>query len=682
MRRESSQQSHNSKSPGSVGEQQPLRHTVKPARHTKIVLPRNHGSARNLQKLQRQTQQAQHAAEDGRPKNSRQRSYDGDNEIRLPGSLDESRPAPMKRNMTAYQLPRNTSHTKLKKNLSHGQLTRLGSGKNLAALNAKAPLSPGLKGRKKRPKSADFGKTEKDLHEQEIELAQQIQERKQSGGKRVGFAVGSEGDSDADDVPQMEGSGLQEDEWTDQSASASPFSTRQNTANNSRRASMILDKPPDKPTSHRAHLTAGDGQLRQVSQEATSESKFASEQLKPIGQNGEVEGESEDEDADEPPSPRSTPQVKKRGNGQLTPSPHSSSHSHAAQRSPLHAAKDMPNYPGTHRILSRTPQNPAPALVSNVSALDVNHSNSASPAPSLRSSKSNLGELDDELVSRFIPSTSHPSTGSGGNTTVNTPGTTPKDGNLQTPENDSSLNKIPRSKTKVQFGPNPAPISPDSTISGSSGAATPAVTRSRTELRMLTDKALAEREDAARFNPVIPPHVFDRNNVSLKSYTNLESLGGDGRGGLDPQTGLCLRPELFQGRFKAINTELKVVQRFRDPIAESIERLKKSQGSKFTELRRKKPTPSEESALPRMPVNKSTPNLPKQGSRLSTSASPPKSASPAKSALANSTQMKRGSSQRGRVTFSQEPEKQEVERQTHEPQAGPDAIAKLYWDSL
>ena len=82
----------------------------------------------------------------------------------------------------------------------------------------------------------------------------------------MGFAVGSSGDDEADDTPAMEGSGLQEDEWTEESASASPYSTRQNTANNSRRTSVVHDKPPDR----RPLLDLGGGQNAQQLQGARS----------------------------------------------------------------------------------------------------------------------------------------------------------------------------------------------------------------------------------------------------------------------------------------------------------------------------------------------------------------------------------------------------------------------------
>ena len=688
MRRESSQTSHTSKhgvaSPGS-GEQ-PLRHTVKPtARHKGVILPRNHSSARNLQKLNRQPQ-VQYAADDGR-RGARQKSHEGDTEIRLPGSLDESRPPPMRRNLTASQLPRNLSHSKLKKNLSHGQLTRLGSGKNLTALNAKGPPSPGLKGRKKRPKSEDFGTIEKDLHEQEVELARQQAERKESATKKVGFAVGSEGDSDEDIPEEMEGSGLPEDEWTDQSASASPFSTRQNTANNSRRTSMILDKPPDRHSPLSAVTNIGaQGQpapsgLASISDSNLKQSESSSKQDQSDDED-EDEDEDEDDDDDEdeeeeddPPSPKSMPQVLKRSEVPVEISTQPLPAVRVAQKSPLHGAKEYPS-PATQRILSRNAHHPAPALVSNVSAMDVAHSTRPSPAPSLRSSRSNIGEGSleqdpDELVSRFIPSASHPTSGSGRNTAVNTPKTSA----FHTPENDSTLaQQRGKHRAHYQLGA----TSPGSTISGSSGATTPAIDRSRTELKMLNEKTKADLEDAARLNPPVPSHVFDRRNVSLK-WGNTEN-------GTLPVA--PMRPELFQGRFKAVNTELKVVQRFRDPIGESVGRLLTCKGASFTKLRSKKASVQQEAQEPQdlaqVAIIRSAGRQPKP-SNLSTSASPPKSASPAKTAMASSrssTQLaRRGESQRGHVTFSQAaPEVGEAAER--DIGAGADAIAKQMWKGV
>ena len=107
-------------------------------------------------------------------------------------------------------------------------------------------------------------------------------------------------------------------------------------------------------------------------------------------------------------------------------------------KSLLHGAKDHPN-PFNKHLLSRNNHNPVPALVSNVSAMDESRSARGSPAASMRSSRANIAEhtpdVEGELVSRFIPSASHPTTSSGANTTMNTP----KVGSYQTPENESSL---------------------------------------------------------------------------------------------------------------------------------------------------------------------------------------------------------------------------------------------------
>ena len=683
MRRQSSQSSQTSKvqSPGSAGEHHPLRHPVKPARRTKIVLPRNHSSARDLAKLGRQPQ-GNHAVTDGR-KNSRQKSHEGDTEIRLPGSLDNNKAPPMGRNMTAYQLPRNTSHTKLKKNLSHGQLTRIESGKNLSGLNStssKGPPSPGLKNRSKRSKSAELAVAEKDLHEGEVELAQKQQEKKE-GPKKVGFAVGSSGDSDGEVAPEMEGSGMQEDEWTDQSASASPYSTRQNTANNSRRASVVVDKPPEKRLQD-ANMREVE-RLRHAQQQAELESR-QEEDGTPAGsqqsdEDEDQEEDEEDDEEDEETSPHTMPQVKKRSEVPPEPPTLQLSATKAPRQSSPQGARE-PSNPATRHLLTRNTQSPAPALVSNVSALDDGRSARGSPAPSMRSSRSNIGdgtaEQDpEELVSRFIPSTSHPSTGSGGNTAMNTP----KIGSFHTPEDESTLDAQHRGKAKAAFSP--APVSPGSTISGSSGAATPAMGRSRTELRMMNEKAMAEMEDAAARNPIIPPHVYDRRNESLKSYLNIAALGGDGRGGLSSKTGLSLGPELFQGRFKAVNTELKVVQKFRDPIGESVHRLEKCKGTKFAQLRGQRASPQKPAA--KVPISRSAASLAKQPSKPSTSTSPPKSASPIKpgtSSVKSTTAVRDTESRRSRVTFAETPpEVREVVRS--EENSGPDAVAKQLWES-
>ena len=689
-------------SPGSHGEHNhPLRHAVggrHGQRHAKIVLPRNHSSGRNLAKLGRQA-----VEESGRrsQQHARHRSHEGDTEIRLPGSLDESRPA-LRRNLTAYELPGTKNGTKLKKNLSHGQLARLGSARNLMAMAGKAPPSPGLKGKSKanRPRSQDLTlklpPIEKDLHEQEMDLlwAQQqqqqqqqqegqwpqAQQRKKSGeGKKVGFAVGdaAEDSSDESTAPAMEGTGMQEDEWTEESASASPLSTRQNTANNSRRQSMVAEKELEAPP---APVVKVEGQGVVV------------DPVIPQGREAEADttpAQSEDDEEEDMPSPRSQPSSHPSQRTSELATPHEAPSQMTKQpvpaektprRSPLEQAKEHPN-PTAKRLTSV--QLPAPALLSSVSTLDDQHTSThTSRSPSTRSLAGHDGADDDstsELVSRFVPSSSQPSTQTN----------TPKTGSFH------------------------IPTSPGSTRSGSStnGATTPSTStaRSRIELRMLHDKALADREAQAERQPIVPHHIYDRRNETLKSYLNLAAINGaNGRGG----PVVPLGPEIFQGRFKAVEKELSVVCKYRDPMAECIERLRKCKGTKLSVADKARPGTASDAGAG-LKGSKSAVSLPATGtarkkiatasaadngaspsSKLDTSASPPgasalaKSDSPVKHALTAS--MNRGKSSDGSaaaarqkprrgVSFAGEPS-DDAER--GDGDEGVDAIVRRLWDGI
>lgn len=729
MRRQSSQSSHHSRhaalSPGSAGDHQHLRHHVKP-RKAQIVLPtRNHSSARNLVKLARLANGGVNAAAaaEGRRKHARTVSHESEQEIRLPRSLETTPPPQtLRRNLTSYQLPRTVSHAKLKKNFSHGQLTRLSSGKNLAALSGhKGPPSPGLKGRNSNKRRSADAAVEMDLHEREVELAQQQTESaKRDGRKVVGFAVGSSGDDDEDDAPQMEGSGLQEDEWTDQSASASPYSTRQNTASNSRRTSILVERPPEKVRVSEANGEANGQQSRYVQPVAVDthsvtpqgdgthepqgeehEAEEEDEAEDDAEEEDEAEDDAEEADGEEVASPKSTTTAT---NGKHEEIPealpqHQPKSPQAIPRSPISGAKDHPN-PATRHLLARQNQGAAPALVSNVSALDDARSSRATSGSIAHSSGAVISDetpdsYQDELVSRFVPSTSHPSIASGGNTNVNTP----RAGSLHTPEGESTLDSQPHlAKRNSTFGL--GPVSPGSALSVSSGTVTPALQRSRNEIRLMNDKVMAELEDAAARNPVMPGHVYDRRNESLKSWLNLAMLGGDGRGGLSAITGLSTGPEIFEGRFKAVNTELKVVQRFRNPIAESVSRLLQCKDGKVASLRtkhsaeRKRANAAQPPPATSLPISKSSASLPRQPSKLSTSVSPPaqtdgqgggkSSASAltsAKSATQVAAQGQVGESKRSRVTFVQTPaERREMERGLDEKSA--DAIARKMWEGV
>lgn len=424
---------------------------------------------------------------------------------------------------------------------------------------------------------------EKDLHEQEVELLRQQQAQRQPQQKKVGFAVGSAGDDTSEeDAPQMEGSGLQDDEWTDQSASASPYSTRQNTANNSRRPSLAVEKAQDRLTALQPLAPV----TNQPASRQTVVDGVPLLQMPEVQSANEEARESSSDTEEEMVSPTSQPlkTAKRQSHAvESTPAvPRPSSHQPPLEapqqspnpsiRSPLHAAKDHPN--PTKRLTSSSL--PAPALVSSVSALDSMHSSQrGSPDPSLHSNHATDGALDqasetpenEELISRFIPSASHPdnTTASGANTGA--AHNTPKQSSFQHPPSSTSFHPNPTS-------PGSSTLSATSSFSN---PATPNLARSRTELRLQHDKALAAREALAERQPLIPHHIYDRRNETLKSYLNLATLGSttNGGGGLNPTQGLSLGPEIFQGRFRAVEAELRVVGRFRDPVAEAAERVRK-----------------------------------------------------------------------------------------------------------
>jgi hypothetical protein len=437
--------------------------------------------------------------------------------------------------------------------------------------------------------------------------------------RAVGFAVGSGNESSDGENPEMEGSGLQEDEWTEESASVSPYSTRQNTANNSRRAS-VSERPADRKPS-------------------------VSSPLKETPSNIATDTSGEDTDTGQLPTIRSVQLAADETATSFHQEKESVGAPRAVERSPLHLAKDLPN-PAIRHVLNKGYQLPAPALVTAVSTLDDSHSTRTSPVASLRSSRSNIaeasnsGEHDDpeELISRFVPGTSNPSTGSGGNTVSSTP----RESGMQTPdERDHHLSSHPisshrdKSASSFQLGL----ASPGSTVSASSGAVTPATAQSRTELRMAQEKASADAESAGQRQPTLPVYKYDRRNETLKTYlSNWTTLSGEQKNALTAHYGTARGSAIFQGRFRAVNTELRVVQKYRDPVGESIARLKACKAVKWPHQPHKSAPPSRQSAVA-LPTSRSATTLPlRQHSTLSKSSSPPLHPSPLKRAMATGNQ--------------------------------------------
>ncbi|KAL1306164.1 hypothetical protein AAFC00_004271 [Neodothiora populina] len=140
----------------------------------------------------------------------------------------------MKRTNTSLALPRTSSQTTLKKNHSSGQLTRLGSSRNVIHAHKGS--------RQERP---DLRRAHTQPHKRHKSPAPAPDHRRQTS---VHFNVGSDDDDD-DQAQEMEGV---DDQWTEDSASASPNTTRDNTRNNTRQNSIVLD-PVHNPYAQSAH---------------------------------------------------------------------------------------------------------------------------------------------------------------------------------------------------------------------------------------------------------------------------------------------------------------------------------------------------------------------------------------------------------------------------------------------
>ncbi|KAF2857099.1 hypothetical protein K470DRAFT_261133 [Piedraia hortae CBS 480.64] len=513
---------------------------------TRHTLMRTHSSMRNLPKLGKQA-----PVNPSEARKNQRRSHAGDTEIRLPGSLEASK-SPIKRNLTVSDLQRTFSKVKLKNNLSHGQLTKFnGSGRNAARR-----FSNGSKAKEKNPR----GDAANPDHGGGL-----FHDQRKRKGKKVGFAIGSVEDagdsvgaaaeSSANDPP--------EDDWEDQSIS--PCSTRQNTANNSRRSSItadniVSDKPPS-PAKIVSQATITE-QVEQVEPAGQIEQVRQVEQVKQserVEQAEEVEQDGVDEQAD-------------RISTALAVADEDASSTLKQQHEDVELSNNSLTGALSNPVIKHIAgiTHPAPALVSNISAMN---SQLGSSVHSSSSSKTNMGgdkgTMEDELVSRFVPSTSQTSSGI-------------IEGMRQSsyPEV-TALNKA--KSAAMYYGT--AGTSPGSHLSGSSGAATPALGRSRIELRMLQDKALADLEEAAERQPSLPFHVFDRRNETLKSHKSQSALGGDISSARRCLSSVSFGAEMFQGRFKAINAELAMVEQFHNPIVDSVQRLR---NSKFSRLGRTK----------------------------------------------------------------------------------------------
>jgi hypothetical protein len=408
----------------------------------------------------------------------------------------------MRRNNTSIHLPRTHSHAGLKKNLSSGQLSRPASGKNLAHARTANQQS--------RPDA-------RRAHTQPPKRAKSPAPKVSA----VQFDVGHEEDDDDDDdeeelVQDMEGV---EDQWTEESASASPNTTRDNTRNNTRQNSVVLD-PHQNPYA------------RQLAEQAQDEESTGS-----------------DTDTDSPADPQNNPlaiRTRDFAAPQNPPTPASqqlpptSSYNPQANQHHVPDADDI-----ARRLLERnSAANAAPPRVSSISALANAGTPDLQPGPSAASA------AGTPVVSRFISN-------DGINSKDGTPaeqsefvksaahghGRTHSHGQTRREQSDLYRN---------QSTPNFTSQKRPSTPSGS-GAVTPdpALNQSRTQQKLWLQRGLS--------------------NIEASSQPHLPGLLPTGRA-------QAMRTPHAGKQFDFVDKELAVVRRFQNPLDTGLERLRKMNG--------------------------------------------------------------------------------------------------------
>ncbi|KAI5246989.1 hypothetical protein E4T42_06133 [Aureobasidium subglaciale] len=509
--RHSSTSSHVSHSPGDSTHKvnhKPAHH--KPQRH--VVSHHNRMGSRNPSfhrslskiKIQQHDQRQQDDDEPPTPRTKQQASVASQSTF-VPQS--PSRPN-MKRNNTSIHLPRTHSHAGLKKNLSSGQLSRLGAGKSIAhGRNTSQHQRPDMRRANTQP----------------------VKRSKSPAPKvsQVQFDVGN--DDDDDDGEEMEGV---DDQWTEESASASPNTTRDNTRNNTRQNSVVLD-PRQNPYA------------RQLAEEEAANESSGSDTVgsrsppKPAKAPVTLSIRTKDFAAP-PPAPTSAPQTQPQPQQQQQQQqpPTSSYNAQVAQQ-------HMPDPDAiARRLLERNSAlNAAPPRVSSISALA-----NASPGDPKSLSTSNAGP-NTPLVSRFIS-----------NDGMNSKDGTPADqsGYLQGAKGHSrTVSQVQTRKEQSdlyrnQSTPNFASQKQPPTPSGS-GAVTPdpALNQSRTQQKLWLQRGLS--------------------NIEATSQPHLPGLLPTGRA-------QAMRTPHAGKQFEFVDKEWAVVRRFQNPLDAGLERLRKMNG--------------------------------------------------------------------------------------------------------
>lgn len=424
VQRQSSSSSQISQSPSDPssshrqGHYKPQRHVVG---HGRMGASSRNSSSKNLAKLTKVT-----PANDATHASITQRHHTRNRSGELLESASSSPRPNIKRNASAFVV-RNQPHSALKKNFSSGHLPRHGSSKNIMK-TARHP--PALTKRTVSNRS-DHSEQSRDS------------EPPSPAHPTVRFALG-----DGDEVGPTDGDG----EWTEESASASPHTTRSSTP---ARLNSIVSQGP------------------MIAKADTHDSAS--------------EAESSETVIHEPPSPPTRSALDRT----LTPRPVNGSSSYNTSN-----ALDADAI--TSRLLQRAQSHNAAPLVTNISALVTSQSQGSKSLSHSQSSTIQEGTPGRDLVSRFI----NTSSSSG----------TPKDGDLlpakqQRRPDSGDLDSHKRNKSTPNFGePGSSPASTFTSRTLTHGTTTPSeLPPSRTQVKLQLMRASSNIEQSQKGVPAVLP---------------------------------------------------------------------------------------------------------------------------------------------------------------------------------
>ncbi|KAF1349683.1 hypothetical protein BDV97DRAFT_173024 [Delphinella strobiligena] len=493
------------------------------------------------------------------------------------------RPGGMKRNNTSLALPRTGSTTALKKNHSSSQLQRLGSSRNVGHAHKPA--------RQERP---DMRRANTQPYKRHKSPAPVADFRRPS----VHFNVGN--DDDDDDDQEMEGV---DDVWTEESASASPNTTRDNTRNNTRQNSIVLDplqnpyahnpqsrpeeKPPDTDDDEVAVVTEpppapGLGQsslrththdfatqemadnaahlhlLQRQREEAEAKAQAQEHDETPDEDDEDTEHaeeEDDDDDDDDDEEDDEEKQVSQVQNQQqehqqrIQQVSHSQSQQHHDQQQHHHSnhqSRPLDTELISKRLLEKNA--PAPPRVSSVSAMA--NAASADPKSLSQSHNGNLaptGANNTPVVSRFV----------GPDDGTDSKEATPRNQSsfLRTHQRSSSIShtasqqdgNLQRNKSAPNFQAQDRPVTSPTTPSGAQTPDT-LLNNSRTQQKLWLQRGLS--------------------NIEASSHPHLPSLK------LPTGRAQAMRTTNKATQFDFVDKEYAVVRRFHNTLFQGVERIR------------------------------------------------------------------------------------------------------------